>query len=126
MIVGIGTDIVSIARMADSISAQGDKLAQRLLTPEELNEYLACKQQAAFLAKRFAAKEAAVKALGTGFSNGITWRQVFVSHNSLGAPQLNFREQAAAQAKTLGASRQHLSLSDEAEHAVAFVILESD
>lgn len=126
MIVGMGTDLVLISRMEESIARKGEKFAQRLLTEEEFEIYITKVNQAAFLAKRFAAKEAAVKALGTGFAQGITWKQVNVSNNDLGAPQLTFTGPALARAESLGVTRIHLSLTDEKTSALAFVVLEAE
>lgn len=124
MIVGIGTDIVEIERMASSLRRLGDRFAQRLLTESELAEYNGKKNKAAFLAKRFAAKEALVKALGTGFAGGITWKQVHVSNNAQGAPRIILTAAAQEYAERIGVDQIHLSLSDEKQHAIAFVVLE--
>ncbi|MAR92143.1 MAG: holo-ACP synthase [Pseudomonadota bacterium] len=124
MIVGIGTDMVTIARMAEKLQNTGDRFARRLLTEAEYREFAGKRNGAAFLAKRFAAKEAAVKALGTGFADGITWQQVAVSNDDRGAPRLQLSGPALQRAEQLGVQRLHLSLSDEREHALAFVILE--
>ena len=124
MILGIGTDIVVISRMADSIAKNGDAFAKRLLVESEWQEYQASKQKASYLAKRFAVKEAAAKALGTGFAQGITWKHISTSHDELGKPLLCFTDAALARAEAMGVTSWHLSLSDEREHAVAFVVLE--
>lgn len=124
MIVGIGTDIVVIARMADNIARHGDTFAKRLLVDAEWQEYQQSSQKASYLAKRFAVKEAAAKALGTGFAQGITWRHISTGHDELGKPLLLFTDAALVQAQTLGVMSSHLSISDEREHAVAFVVLE--
>lgn len=125
MILGIGTDIVTVTRMQESLDRLGEKFAKRLLTENEYQEYQTKKNGAAYLAKRFAAKEAAVKALGTGFAAGITWKQVEVANNELGAPFITLSQQAELKARELGVEKIHLSLSDEKEHAVAFVVLEN-
>ena len=124
MILGIGTDIVSIARMADNIKKHGEVFARRVLVEAEWEEYQATRQKASFLAKRFAVKEAAAKALGTGFAEGVTWRQISTQHDELGKPLLVFIDAALERAQQLGVSACHLSISDEKEHAVAFVVLE--
>ncbi|MEC9333978.1 MAG: holo-ACP synthase, partial [Pseudomonadota bacterium] len=79
-----------------------------------------------FLAKRFAAKEAAVKALGTGIGNGISWQHIEVRNNDLGAPELHFSGEFAAMCKNRGITRSVVSISDEQHYAVATVILESE
>lgn len=125
MIVGIGSDIVAIERVEESLQKLGEKFAQRLLTETEFSEYQNKYSGAAYLAKRFAAKEALVKALGTGFADGITWKQVSVHNNDKGAPYLQLSGAAQQKAHALGVSNIHLSLSDEKRYAVAFVVLES-
>lgn len=125
MIVGIGTDIVTISRMDDKLSSNGNRFAQRLLTASEYAEFESKQNGAAYLAKRFAAKEAVVKAMGTGFADGITWKHITVRNDEKGAPFIELTGPAQEKAKALGVARVHLSLSDEKEHAVAFVILES-
>lgn len=128
MIVGIGTDIIAVERMAESFARMGDAYPRRLLTESEFAEFQKRSDinKAAYLAKRFAAKEAAVKALGTGFADGITWKHVNIHNNEKGAPVMTLTGKALEHANTMGVTRVHLSISDEKEHAVAFVILESD
>lgn len=123
MIKGIGTDIVEIARIEASLSRLGEAFAARILGPEELADFHLSKQPNHFLAKRFAAKEAMGKALGTGIGQGISWQHIEVIHNELGAPQFRLTERAAERLSELGAHAHHLSLSDEKEYAVAFVVL---
>ncbi len=124
MIVGIGTDIVLISRMSSSLDKLGVRFAERLLTSAELCEFSDKHNPAAFLAKRFAAKEALVKAMGTGFSEGITWRQITVCNDKKGAPFFELCDAAKMYVEHLGIDTIHLSLADEREYAVAFVILE--
>ncbi|MDF1614862.1 holo-ACP synthase [Desulfurivibrio dismutans] len=128
MIYGIGTDIVSIRRIESALARHGDLFARRILAPDEWQEYLALPHHrtqatAAFLAKRFAAKEAAAKALGTGFSQGITLADIAVVHDRLGCPGLEFHAAAAAYCRNQGIGRGLLSLSDEKQYALAFVTL---
>lgn len=125
MIIGIGTDMITVERMQEKLQNTGIKFAKRLLTDTEFEVFETKKNAAAYLAKRFAAKEAVVKALGTGFAEGITWKQVNVSNDERGAPLLHLTGKAAARAEQLGVKKIHLSLSDEKNHALAFVILES-
>ena len=124
MIYGIGTDIVRIERMQENLEKYPEKFAQRILSENEMLEFSAHNQQARLLAKRFAAKEAASKALGTGFRNGITLRQIEITHDKLGKPQLVFYAEADAYIKNAGITSSFVSLSDESDYAVAYVILE--
>lgn len=127
MIIGIGTDLVAISRIKDMLDKFGDKFAQRILSDSEYTEYKKAPQPpkggAYFLAKRFAAKEATAKALGTGFANGISHRDISVTNNSAGKPLLQFTNQALELQKKLGVNQLHLSISDEKEMVVAFVVL---
>ena len=122
MIVGLGLDVVELSRMARSWKRFGQRLAQRLLHPDELAALRA--PEARFLASRFAAKEAAVKALGTGFAQGITPVDLAVRSLPSGQPELLFYGQAARRCVELGAVRIHLSLTHGRETVAAVVILE--
>lgn len=124
MIVGIGTDIVRIARMAKNLLRYGERFAERILHPHEYAEFQTTARQAHFLAKRFAAKEAAAKAMGTGFRDGIHFKDIYVTHNSYGKPVLQFAGQSALLLAQTNVDAWHLSLSDEDDYAVAFVVLE--
>ena len=123
MIHGIGTDIVAIARIEAGLARFGDKFARRILAPQELQGFIASVSPASFLAKRFAAKEAAVKALGTGFRGGISLAQIAVSNDLHGKPVLSFSGRALDVCNSLGIGETHLSLSDEKDYAIAFVTL---
>ncbi len=123
MIFGIGTDIVAVPRMARSLERYGRRFAERILAPNELLAFDNHPLPAHFLAKRFAAKEAAAKALGTGFADGLTLRDIAVGHDPRGRPLLNFSDRAMRLAERLGAGEAFLSLSDEKRYAVAFVTL---
>lgn len=125
MIVGIGTDIVRVARMQQDLERFGERFAERILTDKELGEFHKVNNRANFLARRFAAKEAAVKALGTGFSQGIHLREIGVGHDALGKPLLEFSGRALEFLHGKGVTVAHISLADEADHAVAFVTLET-
>jgi len=124
VIVGIGIDIVSISRVEKALE-RTPKLAERVLTPLEFEEWQQSQQPARFLAKRFAAKEAAVKALGTGIGRGVGWQQLEISKSDLGRPLISLSGAAADIAETLGALFWHLSYSDEVDYVVAQVIAES-
>ena len=123
MIYGIGTDIVDITRMQGNLDKHGDKFARRILTEKEFIEFETKNNKAAFLAKRFAAKEAAVKAMGTGFSQGISLHHVGVVNDSAGKPILEFLDAAESFLKENNIKESHLSLADERDYAVAFVTL---
>lgn len=124
MIYGIGTDIVRIARMAENLDRYGERFATRILTETEMAVFTGSAQQAQFLAKRFAAKEATAKALGTGFRDGLSLRDISVSNDALGKPVLTFSQRAQQGLEAQGVGSAHLSLSDEREYAIAYVILE--
>jgi holo-[acyl-carrier protein] synthase len=124
-IVGIGTDIVEIERIREQRLRLGDKLAKRVLTPDELAIYMAAKLPERYLAKRFAAKEAAAKALGTGIGRGVSFQHIHISNDTNGAPLVRFSDGAAARLKELGGNRAHLSIADEKHYATATVILET-
>ncbi|MGB1237583.1 MAG: holo-ACP synthase [Pseudomonadales bacterium] len=123
MIKGLGTDIIQIARIERAL-ARTPALAQRILTECELLEYSASNQQARFLAKRFAAKEALVKALGTGIGHGVSWQHIRLFKDTLGKPELELSAGALERAQQMGVSASFLSYSDEREYVVATVVLE--
>lgn len=125
MIVGLGTDIVEIARICHLWQRQGERFAQRLLTEAELQALQENCQPERFLAKRWAAKEALAKALGTGIAEGVSFQQMQVNHHSNGQPFWHCSGTVLERMKRLGAKNTHLSISDEQHYAVATVILES-
>lgn len=128
MIIGIGTDIVAVSRIAAALERRGDALAERLLHPQELALWQQSQQPAAWLAKRFAAKEALLKALGTGLAEGISWQDLMVLPNHLGRPVATWQGRAHEYLQQLAngqTTRTHLSIADEQEQAVAFAIIES-
>jgi holo-[acyl-carrier protein] synthase len=124
MIVGIGTDIVAVARLREMLDRYGERFASRILTEAEMAAFRGAAVPAAFLAKRFAAKEAAAKAFGTGFRDGLSLRHIGVENNAHGRPALHFSGCAAEISVRLGVTAAHLSLADEKEYAVAFVVLD--
>jgi holo-[acyl-carrier protein] synthase len=126
MIFGIGTDIVTVARIEAAIARHGVAFAERILSAQELPEYTAHAHPARFLSKRFAAKEALAKATGQGLRHPVSLQRITVSHDELGKPILIFDADLSAHLQQLGVTRHHLSLSDERDTAVAFVILEGD
>ena len=124
MIYGIGTDIVRIQRIEKNLQRYGERFASRILSDGELKGFQISAKKAHFLAKRFAAKEAAAKALGTGFRDGLSLRDISVTHDELGKPILDFSPKGHEQLKTRCIGGTHLSISDEQDYAIAFVTLE--
>jgi holo-[acyl-carrier protein] synthase len=130
MIFGIGTDLVDLERMTTTYRRFGRHLAERILMPAELEHFeraLARGEGRAvrFLAQRFAAKEAIVKALGTGFAHGIWVRDCGVMPNAWGRPEVAWSPRGRALAAALGAGRGHVTLSDEAGLVLAVAVLEA-
>lgn len=123
MTIAIGTDIVDIQRIADAVERQGDKFVQRILTQSEISEYQARGHSVSFLAKRFAAKEAIAKALGTGIGRGISFQHMIISNNAEGAPQVELQDNAAERLNQLDGTNVLLSLSDEKNYAIAYVAI---
>lgn len=123
MIHGIGTDIVRVSRMHRNLERFGQRFAARILTEAELAEFVRHPRQAHFLAKRFAAKEAAAKAMGIGFRNGLRLRDIGVVHDANGRPLLQFIGYAQAFVQERRITDAHVSLADEEDYAVAFVAL---
>jgi holo-[acyl-carrier protein] synthase len=124
MIYGIGTDIVEVARIEDSINQFGDGFAKRILTDSEFASYENSQIKPRFLAKRFAAKEAFSKALGTGLRAPCTFQNIAVTHDDLGKPLLVLAPDLQAVLNGLKIAKMHLSVSDEKNLATAFVVLE--
>ncbi len=126
MIVGIGTDIVGIERLARLREERGDRFLELVFTPAELEH---CRKKAGLderLAVRFAAKEAAMKALGTGWRKGVHFTQIEVRTDKTGKPELVLTGEALRRAEAMGASKIHVSLSHELDNALAVVILENE
>lgn len=124
MIFGIGTDIVEVARIEASITQFGDDFAKRILADSEISSYEKSSIKARFLAKRFAAKEAFSKALGTGLRAPATFQNIAVGHDDLGKPLLVFAAELQAFMSTKNITQTHISISDEKNLAAAFVVLE--
>jgi holo-[acyl-carrier protein] synthase len=121
---GIGADLVEIPRIERALRRFGERFAERILVPHELERFRRHKKPAAWLAKRFAAKEAFYKAMGTGIHFPVNWHNVSVENALSGKPQLLFSEPLAALLKQRGITTAHLSLTDELSIACAFVVLE--
>ncbi len=125
MIFGIGTDIVEVSRIESSIAQFGEAFAQRVLADSEMIHYQESQIKARFLAKRFAAKEAFSKALGTGLRVPATFQNIAVSHDALGKPVLILADDLQAFLQSKHITHTHISISDERNMAAAFVVLET-
>lgn len=125
MIFGIGTDIVEVARISDSVAEFGDMFAKKILAESEMPSYQQSNIKPRFLAKRFAAKEAFSKALGTGLRAPATLQNIAVSHDDLGKPILLFAPALQALLDSKNICKTHISISDEKNLAAAFVVLET-
>ena len=123
MVFGIGTDVVQVERVKSVYEHYGERFVKRLLMPEEEAAFRAYKRPVRFLAMRFAAKEAIVKALGTGFAHGVWIRDVGVLANAWGRPEVIWSERGQAVRDGLGAGEGHVTLTDEAGLVVAVAIL---
>jgi holo-[acyl-carrier protein] synthase len=124
MIFGIGTDIVEVSRIEASIEKFGDDFAERILAESELQSYFDSQIKPRFLAKRFAAKEAFSKALGTGLREPATFQNIAVSHDALGKPILVLAPPLQDFLATKAIQYMHISISDEKNLAAAYVVLE--
>lgn len=124
-LLGVGTDIVEISRIEAICFRHENRFVLRILSQAERLDYQKSCQAVRFLARRFAAKEAASKALGTGMRAGVTFRDFVVGHDPLGKPSLILLGHAAEVAKVLGIKGLWLSIADERHYAVATVILTS-
>lgn len=126
MIVGVGVDICAVQRMREVTERHGPRFLDRVFVPEEQELFAPLQASAHRVAARFAAKEAAMKALGTGRTQGVRFLDIHVLSLPTGQPTIRLHGRAAEVAGALGATRVHVSLSHEREHAIAFVVLESD
>lgn len=124
MIVGVGTDLVAVARIAEVLSRQPVRFPRRVLVDVEIEAFRAASDPARWLAKRFAAKEAVAKAFGTGIGAKLSFKDIVVGRSPAGAPLLTFRGDGVRLAAARGVVGAHLSLSDERDYAMAFVVLE--
>lgn len=114
-----GVDLIEISRIAQTLERYGQRFLRRIYTPGEL-EY--CRGRPSKLASRFAAKEAAMKALGTGV-RGVSWQDIEVTRAPSGAPNLRLHGRAQRRAQQLGILETSLSMSDSRDHAIAFVVM---
>lgn len=126
MIVGIGVDVVDLARFRSALDRHGGRLEDRIFTADELRTCAARADRSTALAGRFAAKEACLKALGTGWASGIGFQQVEVRGGAPDPPRLVLNGPAAARAASLGVLSLHVSITHDGPVAVAVVVLEGD
>ena len=123
MIFGIGVDVLEASRIAQTLERFGTRFIDHLLMPEELAQLAKTERRERFLAMRFAAKEAIVKAMGTGFAHGVWIRDVGVVQNSWGRPEVVFSERGDRVRRSLGIGESHVTLTDEAGLVVAVAVL---
>lgn len=123
-VIGIGTDIVKVPRIKRLLDKRGLSFAERILHTHELTLFKTHSSAANYLAKRFAAKEALSKALGTGIAKGINFTDIEVVNNEDGKPHLILHGAALTIAEKLGVTHSFISLSDEKKYAIAYVVLE--
>jgi holo-[acyl-carrier protein] synthase len=124
MVIGLGTDLIEIARIEDSIRRFGDRFLERIFTAEEVAYCLRKKGSAESFAARFAAKEAGAKALGTGISRGISWREIEVRRQPGQRPTLHWSGRAEEWARRMGVVNTQLSLTHSRTVAMAMVVVE--
>ena len=125
MVVGLGTDLIEIARIEESLSRYGERFLRRIYTSGEIDYCMAKRKTSAeSFAARFAAKEAAAKALGTGISRGVSWLELEVRRRPGCAPELHLAGRAAERAALLGVRRASITLTHSRDQAMAVVILE--
>ena len=124
MILGIGTDLIDVRRVERAMARFGHRFAQRVLVEHEYQRFCVHAKPSHYLAKRFAAKEAFSKAMGTGIHFPVNWHNISVANERSGKPYLKFSAPLAELLERRRISRVHLSLSDEIEMACAFVVLE--
>ncbi len=124
MIAGIGVDLATVSRIASTHKRFTRRFARRFLHENELVAYDSHQNKERFLAKRFAVKEAAVKALGTGERNGVLLKDFYLEHDELGKPLLRVSGKARVLSDAMGITSFWVSLSDEGDTVAAFVVLE--
>jgi len=126
MIIGIGMDIVEVARVGDLLKRHPERGLQRLFTEAEVAYCLGSSKPEQSFAARFAAKEAVFKALGTGWSGGVCWNEVEVVPDAAGSPRIRLHGSTRELADSRGVQRTHVSLSHIVNLATAYVVLEGD
>lgn len=123
MIFGIGVDVLEAKRIVHTLERFGGRFTEHLLMPQEREQLVRTRRPERFLAMRFAAKEAIVKAMGTGFAHGVWIRDVGVVQNSWGKPEVVFSERGERVRRGLGIGEGHVTLTDEAGLIVAVAVL---
>ena len=123
MIFGIGTDVVQLERIKNVYERHAERFVERLLLPAEERAFRASKRPVRFLAMRFAAKEAIVKAMGTGFAHGMWIRDSGFMQNAWGRPEIIWSDRGRAMCEKLGIGEGHITLTDEAGLIVAVAVL---
>ena len=126
MIFGVGTDVVEVSRIAKALKRFGDSFAKKILSQEEFLIFQKNNLKENFLAKRFAAKDAFAKALGTGFRGAVNIKSIIVTNNELGRPDIKLENDVALLLREKKIKSCHLSISDEKNIAAAFVVLETE
>lgn len=124
MIVGIGMDLVEIPRVEAALARHGERFAQRILTEREYRRFRTHAKPAAYLARRFAAKEAFSKAMTTGMRSPVTWRNIGIVNHASGCPYFELAPELNALVEQRGIVTMHVSITDERSMAAAYVILE--
>ncbi len=124
-IFGIGVDLVNAKRIQLLYQKYGDRFPKRILDDNEMQLFENSKNKERYLCNAFAGKEAAVKALGTGFSQGVHWKDFGLSRKSSGQPQLHYTKKIKEKFNSLGISSSHISISDEDPWSIAMVVLET-
>ena len=124
-IFGIGVDLVNAKRIQLLYQKYGDRFPKRILDEDEMHFFENSKNKERYLCNTFAGKEAAVKALGTGFSQGVHWKDFGLSRKSSGQPQLHYTKKIKEKFNSLGISSSHISISDEDPWSIAMVVLET-
>ena len=125
MIIATGIDIIEISRLQESLAKEGARLRDRVFTPTEIAYCESRASKFASYAVRFAAKEAAMKALGTGWAEGIAWQEIEVTNDTAGAPSIRLSGLALERFERLGARLAHVSLSHAKDLAIAQVVFEA-
>ena len=124
-IYGIGVDLVNAKRIQHLYQKYGDRFPKRILDEDEMQLFENSKNKERYLCNAFAGKEAAVKALGTGFSQGVHWKDFGLSRKSSGQPYLHYTKKIKEKFNSLGISSSHITISDEDPWSIAMVVLET-
>jgi holo-[acyl-carrier protein] synthase len=126
MVLGLGTDLIETNRVQESISRYGERFLERIFTSGEIEYCLRKKNSGESFAARFAAKEAGAKALGTGISRGVSWKEFEVRREASGRPTLHLSGRARELAEAMGVKRMQVSLTHSREFAMAVVVAEDE